>query len=53
MDEAQEFYEHFSLVVGQRDWLRPNLRHARLRRLVDEEIEGSGLGCSTSAAAPG
>jgi SAM-dependent methyltransferase len=43
MDEAREFYEHFSLVVGQRDWLRPNLRHARLRRLVDEEIEGSGL----------
>jgi len=43
MDEAQEYYEHFSLVVGQRDWLRPNLRHARLRRLVDEEIDGSGL----------
>src|SRR4051794_3092119 len=43
MDEAREYYEHFSLVVGQRDWLRPNLRHARLRRLVDEEIEGSGL----------
>ena len=43
MDEAQAYYEHFSLVVGQRDWLRPNRRHARLRRLVDEQIEGSGL----------
>ena len=43
MDDAQAYYEHFSLVVGQRDWLRPNQRHARLRRLVDENIEGSGL----------
>jgi SAM-dependent methyltransferase len=39
-DEAREFYEDFSLAVGQRDWLVPNLRHEQLRLLIDELLAG-------------
>ncbi|HEY2771482.1 MAG TPA: class I SAM-dependent methyltransferase [Solirubrobacteraceae bacterium] len=34
--EAQEFYEDFSLAVGERDWLVPNLRHEQLKLLIGE-----------------
>lgn len=33
-DAAQSFYEEFSLAVGQRDWLQPNLRHEQLKLLT-------------------
>jgi SAM-dependent methyltransferase len=32
--DAQAFYEDFSLAVGQRDWLQPNLRHEQLKLLI-------------------
>jgi SAM-dependent methyltransferase len=38
--EAQAYYEDFSLAVGQRDWLRPNLRHEQLKLLIDELLRG-------------
>ncbi len=43
-DEARDFYEDFSLAVGRRDWLQPNLRHEQLKLLVDDLLAGrSGL----------
>jgi 2-polyprenyl-3-methyl-5-hydroxy-6-metoxy-1,4-benzoquinol methylase len=42
--EAQAFYEDFSLAVGERDWLEPNLRHEQLKLLVGDLLAGrSGL----------
>jgi SAM-dependent methyltransferase len=41
--EAQDFYEDFSLAVGLRDWLTPNLRHEHLKRLVDDHVGATGL----------
>lgn len=38
--EAQAFYEDFSLAVGERDWLRPNLRHEQLKLLLDDLLRG-------------
>jgi 2-polyprenyl-3-methyl-5-hydroxy-6-metoxy-1,4-benzoquinol methylase len=37
---AQQFYEDFSLAVGQRDWLVPNLRHEQLKLVVDRLLAG-------------
>jgi SAM-dependent methyltransferase len=37
---AQQFYEDFSLAVGQRDWLVPNLRHEQLKLVVDGLLAG-------------
>lgn len=43
-DEARDFYEDFSLAVGRRDWLQPNLRHEQLKLLVGALLAGrSGL----------
>jgi SAM-dependent methyltransferase len=39
-DAAQAFYEDFSLAVGVRDWLVPNPRHERLKRLIDGVLAG-------------
>jgi SAM-dependent methyltransferase len=34
-EQSRAFYEDFSLAVGQRDWIVPNLRHEQLKLLVD------------------
>ena len=39
-EEAQAFYEDFSLAVGERDWLQPNLRHEQLKLLIRQLIDG-------------
>lgn len=42
--QAKEYYEVFSLRVGERDWLEPNRRHAQLRVLVDDVLgDAKGL----------
>jgi 2-polyprenyl-3-methyl-5-hydroxy-6-metoxy-1,4-benzoquinol methylase len=33
-DEAQRYYEDFSLAVGLRDWLAPNPRHEQLKLFI-------------------
>ncbi len=35
-DMARAYYEDFSLAVGLRDWLLPNLRHQQLKRFIDD-----------------
>ena len=37
---ARTYYEDFSLAVGMRDWLQPNLRHLQLKTMVDEVLGG-------------
>src|SRR5262249_10817931 len=39
-EEAQAFYEDFSLAVGERDWLQPNLRHEQLKLLIRQLADG-------------
>jgi 2-polyprenyl-3-methyl-5-hydroxy-6-metoxy-1,4-benzoquinol methylase len=39
-EEAQAFYEDFSLAVGERDWLQPNLRHEQLKLLIGQLLDG-------------
>jgi SAM-dependent methyltransferase len=51
--DAQAYYEDWSLKVGLRDWLAPNLRHEHLRVLVDDLMRNQtdrrilDIGCST------
>lgn len=33
-DQSRLYYEDFSLAVGERDWLSPNLRHEQLKLLI-------------------
>lgn len=33
-EDAKEFYEDFSLLAGQRDWLKANRRHEQLKALI-------------------
>src|SRR5689334_14515127 len=39
-DEAQRYYEDFSLAVGLRDWLMPNARHEQLKLYIREMLHG-------------
>jgi 2-polyprenyl-3-methyl-5-hydroxy-6-metoxy-1,4-benzoquinol methylase len=39
-NESREFYEDFSLAVGERDWLLPNPRHLQLRLLIRQLLAG-------------
>jgi SAM-dependent methyltransferase len=38
--DAQTFYEDFSLRVGERDWLQPNSRHEQLKLLIRQLLDG-------------
>lgn len=38
-EEIKSYYEDFSLNVGARDWLIPNLRHQQLRLLLADALE--------------
>jgi SAM-dependent methyltransferase len=40
VDEAQRFYEDFSLATGLRDWLVPNPRHEQLKLFIDDLLHG-------------
>ncbi len=39
-DQAQAYYEDFSLAVGERDWIVPNLRHQQLKLVVKDVLDG-------------
>ena len=39
---ARAYYEDFSLAVGLRDWLLPNLRHQQLKHFIDELLARRG-----------
>jgi SAM-dependent methyltransferase len=39
-DEAQRYYEDFSLAVGLRDWLIPNARHEQLKLDIRALLHG-------------
>lgn len=42
-EEAQRYYEDFSLRVGLRDWLQPNPRHIQLRLLIQDVVPRNRL----------
>jgi SAM-dependent methyltransferase len=43
-EQSREFYEDFSLAVGERDWMLPNLRHEQLKLLIRDLLgDRSGL----------
>lgn len=58
-DDAQRYYEDFSLAVGLRDWLAPNARHEQLKLYVRDVLRhrrglriadvGCGAGVMTAA----
>jgi hypothetical protein len=53
-EDAQTFYEDFSLIAGERDWLHPDPRHERLKLLVRQLLAVGGTsGSPTSAAGRG
>lgn len=39
-EQSQAYYEDFSLAVGERDWIRPNLRHEQLKLLIGHLVAG-------------
>jgi 2-polyprenyl-3-methyl-5-hydroxy-6-metoxy-1,4-benzoquinol methylase len=39
-EQSREYYENFSLAVGERDWLSPNLRHEQLKLLIRDLLRG-------------
>ncbi len=41
-EQSKAFYEDFSVAVGLRDWLSPNLRHVKLKLLIRQVVAGRG-----------